>query len=511
MKPFDDSPYSDHKRILPSLESVQALHDLCGGDPSELQLYCHHMYKLVESNLTEKMNLAPQVFREVVREFRAFASADLSSVLTQIEQLPDKLLFGSPWLRRQRVTLAENTECVVLAAELADGRQLTEAESAKITDEIRDAYATLHRHGITRHPDRLELVGDTFTAGFWKSFVEAEKNNRWSWGEATMAEEIPLQVVLALTAGTNSTMPFPIIEDSDGVESLHALRRGERPVKIGLSGMVELILAWSGIDKDNPDAGGDATLTVMYVGKKQRWRVFHATTVTPEVTLERLGSWLTTREKVLERHGIRVTVEGSRSWAPPNTAEMQRLAFISSVDLGAEEFGRSLPTEALATFSAGDIAGALELFSWMIEHRPTEPVLNNIAYCQMLLGNYQEAQKQFAKMSFRRSDPSWPIWQHNRALLTFLTGDKKEAQLMLRQALDWTRETRSDFDPRDVFCMLLLQPGGTGVVSRDKLPIDAAILLNMLVLNALSAEEATAELAKRYPDEYRAWLASLSE
>ena len=35
--------------MYPSVETTRALHDLCGGDPAELQLYCHHMYTEIES------------------------------------------------------------------------------------------------------------------------------------------------------------------------------------------------------------------------------------------------------------------------------------------------------------------------------------------------------------------------------------------------------------------------------------------------------------------------------
>jgi len=505
-KPFDDLPYSEYRRVLPSFETVQALHDLCGGDPSELQLYCHHMYKLAERNEAEKMTLAPQVFREVVHEFRAFAPADLGNVLASIEGLPDKLLFGSPWLRRHRLTLEENVECTVLAAELKEARQLTDPELAAIRDEIREGYATLHRLGITRDQDRLDLVGDTFTAGFWKSFVEAEKSQRWSWDEAPKAGQIPVLVLVALAAGSNATVPFPAGDDSDGVESLAALRRGASPVKIGVSGMVELLVAVSGHEKDREHITGDATVTLTYGGKKQSWRVFYSSPTTSEAILERLASWLTTREKVLERHGIRVTVEGARIWESPNAAEMQRLAYISELGLPEDDFGKSLAEEALTKFSSGDIDGTVELFSWMLEHRPIDGARNNIAYCEMLRGNHEEAKNQFAKMSFQRSDSSWPIWQHNYALLKFLMGDQEEARRMLQQALDWTKEPRTDFDPRGAFCMLLLQPGGRRVVSQEKLPIDAAILLNMLAVNALSPEQVTSELAKRYPDEYKGWL-----
>ena len=57
--------------VLPDFEQIESVHELCGGDPSELQLYCHHMYRQVEVGASKKMALTPAVYLAITSEYRA--------------------------------------------------------------------------------------------------------------------------------------------------------------------------------------------------------------------------------------------------------------------------------------------------------------------------------------------------------------------------------------------------------------------------------------------------------
>lgn len=57
--------------VGPTSDVLRDLHELCGGAPDEIQLYCHHMYRSVEDGSSEQMTLSPQVFREVLGEYRS--------------------------------------------------------------------------------------------------------------------------------------------------------------------------------------------------------------------------------------------------------------------------------------------------------------------------------------------------------------------------------------------------------------------------------------------------------
>ena len=56
---------------------IRELHELCGGDPAEVQLYCHHMYRSVEEEASPTMSPPPTVFRAVLKEYRANTPADV--------------------------------------------------------------------------------------------------------------------------------------------------------------------------------------------------------------------------------------------------------------------------------------------------------------------------------------------------------------------------------------------------------------------------------------------------
>src|SRR3990170_6887089 len=43
------------KTVAPKLGVLQELHQLCGGAPDEIQLYCHHMYRSVEDGSSPRM------------------------------------------------------------------------------------------------------------------------------------------------------------------------------------------------------------------------------------------------------------------------------------------------------------------------------------------------------------------------------------------------------------------------------------------------------------------------
>ena len=129
--------------IAPGPEVLRELHELCGGAPDEAQLYCHHMYRCVEDGLSERMDLSPQVFREVLREYRSNTPADVDAVVNAIERLPDKLLFESKWLSRRALTLDENIKVTVLRRELRLNKALSVDEKSEIANELTDGYRKL--------------------------------------------------------------------------------------------------------------------------------------------------------------------------------------------------------------------------------------------------------------------------------------------------------------------------------------------------------------------------------
>jgi hypothetical protein len=322
-----------------------------------------------------------------------------------------------------------------------------------------------------------------------------------------MLETLPGEVAAAVDASPDRHMALPVLDDNDGIGCLIALRAGEMSVNVTVADLVDLLAARVVLDSKNQEVGTDATLSIVYRGRTSKWSLLYTDRRSPGDAVARLEMWLLARAHVLERHGVQVTIDRARSWPKPTNVEMQRSAYIVGLSLPEENFGTSPMDEAMAAFSTGNIAGAIEQFTWMAEHKAADNMWNNIAYCNMLLGDYAGAGRQFERMKFLRSDESWPIYKHNRALLACLTDNRQGAHRMLKEAIDWIREAGTKFQPRSALCMLLLARDGKGVTSKDKLPIDAAIFLNLFILGGISMEDLVTELSRRYPDEWDVWVA----
>src|SRR5262249_24757294 len=44
------------RTVAPKAAAMRELHELCGGAPDEIQLYCHHMYRSVEDGSSDRMS-----------------------------------------------------------------------------------------------------------------------------------------------------------------------------------------------------------------------------------------------------------------------------------------------------------------------------------------------------------------------------------------------------------------------------------------------------------------------
>jgi energy-coupling factor transporter ATP-binding protein EcfA2 len=156
--------------ILPERVVIQELHQLCGGAPDEIQLYCHHMYRAVEDGSSAHLSLSPQVFREVLKEYRSSTPANFDVVLNAIERLPDKLLFKSVWLSRRTLAAEENICVSVLKREIRSGELLTPEKKEEAATVIHAGYRELFDAGSC---DSSRLSAPTthliWTSRYWSA------------------------------------------------------------------------------------------------------------------------------------------------------------------------------------------------------------------------------------------------------------------------------------------------------------------------------------------------------
>ncbi len=221
---------------------LRELHELCGGAPDEVQLYCHHMYRSVEDGLSPRRTLSPQVFREVLRAYRSNTPANVDAVLNGIERLPDKLLFESRWLSRRNLTLEENIRVSVLAREINRHRTLSSDERTEVASELTDGYRKLFEARITETDNCIRLAGAPHTAGFWKSFVKVERGKRWSWNDYSFAQNLQQPITKAIGRACDAVALIETRFRDNAVQALLPLRTGKAVTDVD-EGMSEMILS----------------------------------------------------------------------------------------------------------------------------------------------------------------------------------------------------------------------------------------------------------------------------
>lgn len=149
----------------------------------------------------------------------------------------------------------------------------------------------------------------------------------------------------------------------------------------------------------------------------------------------------------------------------------------------------------------------MDTFSRMLNDKEASYVRNNLAFCQLLTGNVVVGLENASKAVAGDYEP---LFELNKGLGEFLGGSVEAAKKSLRNALEQLHAPESKFDPSTAYC-LVLAPTLNKVSSHEKLPVDAAILLNLWRMGATTRAELETALAKLYADKAQPWLASFPE
>jgi hypothetical protein len=490
--------------VAPDPDVIQELHDLCGGDPAEVQLYCHHMYRSVENGSTEQMSLAPQVFREVLHEYRSNTPANVDAVLNAIERLPDKLLFESSWLSRRNLTLEENIQVSILHRELTEDKLLSTTEKAEIAAELSGGYKKLFEAGISEIDNCIRLAGAPLTAGFWKSFVEVERGKRWTWDDDSFADKLRQPITRAMGKACGAIGQFESNLAGGEVEAaLQAMRDGKKPNEIN-EGLGELVMSCLFGRENQSTYVVDVAFQIGSPAGKQSFQCRFFEKETKELKEEKFREWIISHSRLLAGNGISIAVTGFHRWQLPSANELHRLGRITDYWI-PEVFGPTELEQAVSKFADGDIQGCADTFSRMLVDNDTSQIRNNLAFCQLLLGQVSTAVENATKAISKDYEP---LFELNKGIGEYLQDNKDAAKQSLRNALQQFRALESKFDPTEAIYVLVIEPTGKKVGFHKDLPVDAAILINLWRIGVLTEDELKAELEKFYPEKAKSWLAS---
>ena len=494
----------------PSVETVRELHDLCGGDPAELQLYCHHMYREIEAGNAEEMSLQPRVFRSVMGEYQATAPKSTEGIFAAIEGLSDALLFESPWLRRQVISRSQNIEIECLLRELRTGMPLGDTEEADVAGRVGDTYDALHAAGVTETAERLELVGGTLASGYWKSYVEVERGERWFWNRGSYVDFVTERVILALSRDTKAAAVKPRLEGEAATAGLKRLRDGESVSDVAAADVFILGQIVIEAREEEIVRAVDIHLTVGVSGTSSSWTASYLRGAKVEDVEGEAVAWIESRSEVMEGRQVNVEMAGGGEWNLPSSEELQWLAYASDASepvLGEEEFGPTVIDRAIGEFDGGNVKGAAALFRRMLKHRESTSLKNNLAYCLLVIGEYEEAGE---LLSAAASKEPTPMVEHNVAIQEVVTGGVEAGAERLERLWRSIQEERK-VNELDAHCMVTLRSDLGTVESRQGLAVDAAVALNLVVLGRLTRAAMMGELQRWYPDKSAVWMAWIEE
>lgn len=482
-----------HRGLAPKQNEIRQLHELCSGDPSEIQLYCHHMYRLIEEGYAKQMSFSPRVFREVLKQYRANTTETVQNVLNAIERLPNQLLYESPWLRLRKLSISQNIHAECLRRSLMENRCLEEKEKDEIGATIKCGYQRLFKEGIINSPDRLFLIGDPHTGGFWKSFVEVERKKRWAWNRHDYYEELSAQIAFHIAKCVNSPVHTCTAFEDDGRNSLEMLRKNE---VIPASGEGVFFLSTvSQIGKERSCKRVISMIIRFQVDGSTHSSHWHfMIKFENEITFTALQDVLQQKQAIFESCGIVIAISDWDTWELPTNDELHRMAWISDFRL-ASHFGARLYERALDAFRENRLADACTIFESMINDRFDSDAANNLAFCQMILGKVADANKILDKVTAKGFNP---LHQYNKGIAKILSGSRDLGISILNETIDWLDKHQRIFNQDYILCIIWIKNSLQEVEAIVDCPLEMAILGSLFHVEALSKGELLTQLTKRF-------------
>ena len=206
---------------------------------------------------------------------------------------------------------------------------------------------------------------------------------------------------------------------------------------------------------------------------------------------------------LLRRGKASVEVGEVEKWTIPTAEEFQWLVYISEAPALPEEyFGPSIMERAIRKFDEGSVAAAAELFRRLSWHRESPSMRNNYAYCLLVMGEHDLAGSVLEQIPAK--DATYMV-RHNVAVQEILSGSVQSGVARLELLWKEVQEERSR-EKLDAYSMLTLDSPRDSVMSRTGLPVDAAVILNLVIVGKMEDADAVAALEKEYPDKYATWM-----
>jgi hypothetical protein len=486
--------------IAPPMEAIRELHEVCGGAPDEVQLYCHHMYKVFEESAPGKMALSPRVYREVLREYRSNSSAQAETVLNAIEALPDILLFESAWVSRRQLTADQNIRVAILRNELRRKSPFSFDERANLAARINVGYETLFKNGITENKNRVHLIGAPLTSGFWSSFVNVERGKRWSWDDDSYAETLYDPIMRTVERMDGVEVYLGNVKGRDAVAALGALRAGDTPAEFE-EGMREMIVATLIAQDEKATHIVDITVQIESPAGKLTLQSRFLEKPHFELAQSAIQSEFDEIRELLAGNDITISLIGFERWALPTLAELHRLGRIAGYAI-PEILGEGPSSQAIDKFAEGDVQASIDIFNSLLADKESASTRNNLAFCQIVVGEFRAA---FENATKAEGSHYSPLYALNKCIAEFMLGRVESARDSLNAVWQRLSDTLSNRDVGASY-VLVLESRCDKVVAIADMPVDAAIAINLWRMGAMTRGGLEQALVGLYPKECGSWL-----
>lgn len=144
----------------------------------------------------------------------------------------------------------------------------------------------------------------------------------------------------------------------------------------------------------------------------------------------------------------------------------------------------------------------MDVFEAMLCDKEDSVIRNNLAFCQLLVGDVTTG---LANARKALEGEYTPLHELNKGIGEFLIGSTATAKDSLRNALRKLHEPESPFDT-DAAYVLVIDAAESNCDAHSELPVDAAILINLWRMDDLTVADLEAKLVTHYPKEAQAWL-----
>lgn len=503
--------------VGPDINTIMDLYRITGGDPSEILLYCHEMYKEVELGNTDRMSLNHRVYGAVFQEFRKFTTDDARKIAERLEVLSTTYIPRRDWLRNASLDVEENTNLRIALIELDEGKQLALSEIEKIRSDVKASYEHLYYEGVTSDPRALVMNDAACIRGLWQSLVRLNSGDEWEWRDGSFYELLLFDIQKILTQKTGAvsvifSSPIDVNSsefDDDRIFEILACKPEQaddiaEAVKSVVSFAFVKQQTSQRLSKTKVATFHQTSETLFLLGeafnkqKKSILRIpvtMEVGTLTatkfltyfdskdPNDELQQVRSFIEQRNGIFQQHNITICLGKPAMYKVPDFNHMRHL--IAKLGILVEIQPREELEKGIKQFTEGNIKDATTTFEGLLRFANLPFTKNNLAFCYIHLGELEKAEALLEKLlKTNRKN----LFVHNLAIVKYLKGDVNSAKAILED--EWANFSAwSD----TALLMNVISERGLLEIWQD-VPVAVGIVLTMQNLGVISKEESNSIL-----------------